>query len=89
MISVSKKLTYHGETDGRYVWTGSMSYYTNQTNFPPSNHGFLNDEVWLGFGIKDSAAGWLDIRARDLVADHYLCQGTPAGYKHYRQGISA
>ncbi|KAF5656755.1 hypothetical protein FHETE_10804 [Fusarium heterosporum] len=89
MISVSKKLTYHGESDGRYVWTGSMSYYTNQTVFPPSNHGFLNDEVWLGFGIKDSAAGWLDIRARDLVADHYLCQGASAGYRHYRQGISA
>lgn len=88
MISVSKKLTYHGESDGRYVWTGSMSYYNNHTNFPPSNHGFLNDEVWLSFGIKDSAAGWLDIRARDLVADHYMCQGASAGYRHYRQGIS-
>ncbi|KAJ4251490.1 hypothetical protein NW762_011477 [Fusarium torreyae] len=89
MVSVSKKLTYHGEMDGRYIWTGSMSYYTNQTEFPPSNHGFLDDEVWLGFGIKDAAAGWLDIRARDLVADHYLCQGASAGYRHYRQGISA
>ncbi|RBR11212.1 uncharacterized protein FIESC28_09096 [Fusarium coffeatum] len=89
MISVSKKLTYHGESDGRYVWTGSMSYYTNQTVFPPSNHGFLDDEVWLGFGIKDAAAGWLDVRARDLVADHYLCQGASAEYKHYRQGLSA
>ncbi|KAL4732048.1 hypothetical protein ACLX1H_001055 [Fusarium chlamydosporum] len=75
MISVSKKLTYHGESDGRYTWTGSMVYYTNQTQFPPSNHGFLDDEVWLSFGIKDAAAGWMDVRARELVADHYLCQG--------------
>ncbi|KAF5237996.1 hypothetical protein FAUST_5802 [Fusarium austroamericanum] len=89
MISVSKKLTYHGESDGRYVWTGSMVYYTNQTRFPPSNHGFLDDEVWLSFGIKDAAAGWLDVRARDLVADHYLCQGASEGYRRYRQGISA
>ncbi|KAL9561381.1 hypothetical protein ACKAV7_014736 [Fusarium commune] len=89
MVSVSKKLTYHGETDGKYIWTGSMVYYTNQIEFPPSNHGFLDDEVWLGFGIKDAAAGWLDIRARDLVTDHYLCQGATAGYRHYRLGISA
>jgi hypothetical protein len=33
MVSVSKKLTYRGETDSRYIWTGSMSYYTNHTSF--------------------------------------------------------
>ncbi|KAF4457209.1 hypothetical protein F53441_773 [Fusarium austroafricanum] len=89
MISVSKKFTYHGEADGTYSWTGSMSYYTNQTEFPPTNHGFLDDEIWLGFGIKDSAAGWMDIRARDLIADHYMCQGASAEYRYYRQGIHA
>ncbi|KAF5017325.1 hypothetical protein F66182_10754 [Fusarium sp. NRRL 66182] len=88
MVSVSKKLTYHGEVDGKYVWTGTMNYYTNQTEFPPSNHGFLDDEIWLGFGIKDSAAGWLDIYARDLVADHYLCDSASTWYRHSRQGIS-
>ncbi|KAF4495038.1 hypothetical protein FAGAP_8864 [Fusarium agapanthi] len=89
MISVGKKLTYHGESDLSYSWTGSMSYYTNQTEFPPSNHGYLDDEVWLGFGVKDAAAGWLDVRAKDLIADHYMCQGASVEYKYYRQGISA
>ncbi|KAF9774229.1 hypothetical protein IL306_007799 [Fusarium sp. DS 682] len=89
MISVGKKLTYHGESDLSYSWTGSMSYYTNQTQFPPSNHGYLDDEVWLGFGVKDAAAGWLDVRAKDLIADHYMCQGASMEYRYYRQGISA
>ncbi|EMT73007.1 hypothetical protein FOC4_g10001852 [Fusarium odoratissimum] len=89
MLSVSKKLTYHGETDSRYIWTGSMSYYTNHTEFPPPNHGFLDDEIWLGFGVNDAAAGWLDIRASELVADHYLCQGAPAEYRYYRQNSLA
>jgi hypothetical protein len=74
MLSVSKKLTYHGETDGTYIWTGSMTYRSG-TRFPPSNHGFLDDEIWLGFGVGDAAAGWLDISASELVVDHYLCQG--------------
>ncbi|KAM5362446.1 hypothetical protein ACJZ2D_012528 [Fusarium nematophilum] len=88
MLSVSKRLTYHGEVDGKYVWTGSMVYFGNQTRFPPTNHGFLDDEIWLSFGIKDSAAGWIDIEARELVKDHYLCDGASQGYRRYRQGIN-
>jgi len=76
MLSVSKKLTYHGEADGKYIWTGSMVYFVNRTDIPYNrNHGFLDDEVWLSFGIGDSAPGWLDIRARDLVEDHHHCEG--------------
>ncbi|KAH7146815.1 hypothetical protein B0J13DRAFT_664452 [Dactylonectria estremocensis] len=76
MLSVSKKLTYHGEADGKYIWTGSMVYFVNRTDIPYNrNHGFLDDEVWLSFGIGDSAPGWLDIKAKDLVQDHHHCRG--------------
>ncbi|RSL91138.1 hypothetical protein CEP51_000356 [Fusarium floridanum] len=87
MVSVSRKLSYHGEVDGQYIWTGSMVYFTNQTDEFPRNHGFLDNEIWLSFGIKDSAAGWIDIKARDLITDHYLCQGASDGYKQYRLNL--
>lgn len=87
MVSVSRKLSYHGEMDGRYIWTGSMVYFANKTGEFPRNHGFLDDEIWLSFGIKDSAAGWIDIKARDLITDHYLCQGASDGYRQHRLGL--
>ncbi|KAH8170042.1 hypothetical protein LIA77_10586 [Sarocladium implicatum] len=76
MLSVSKILTYHGESEtGTYAWTGSMLYYTHHRHFPPPNHGFLDDEIWLSFGIKDADGGWMDFRAEELVKDHYMCEG--------------
>lgn len=81
MLSVSKRFTYHGEVDGKYIWTGSMVYFTNGTQFPPRNHGYLDDDIWLSFGIEDLAAGWIDIKASDLIADHYLCQGASQEYR--------
>lgn len=82
MLSVSKKLSYHGEVEtGTYAWTGSMVYFTHHRHFPPPNHGFLDDEIWLSFGIKDADGGWIDIRARELVAEHYMCEGAPSGSK--------
>ena len=75
MVSVSKKLTYHGVEDGKYTWTGNMVYYFNHTAKPHDrSHGFLDDDIWLGFGIGDKAPGWLDVTARDLVMDLYLCR---------------
>ncbi|KAF4457074.1 hypothetical protein FALBO_15270 [Fusarium albosuccineum] len=79
MLSVSKKLTYHGETNSKYIWTGSMVFHGKQPE--QRSHGYLDDEVWLSFGIGDSAPGWLDIQAKELVADHYLCQGATEAYK--------
>ena len=76
MLSVSKILSYHGESEtGTYAWTGSMVYYTHHRHFPPPNHGYLDDEIWLSFGLKDADGGWIDIRAEELVRDHYLCEG--------------
>lgn len=87
MLSVSKKLSYHGEQDGTYAWTGSMLYFTHHKHFPPPNHGFLDDEIWLSFGIRDKDAGWIDIEAGELVADHYLCEGASLEYR-MRSGSS-
>lgn len=82
MLSVSKKLTYHGETEsGTYAWTGSMVYYTHHRHFPPPNHGFLDDEIWLSFGIKDADGGWIDVQARDLIEDQYFCDAASAEYR--------
>lgn len=73
--SVSKRLVYPGARHDDYVWTGSMTY-----NFDPSaipldrSHGYLDDEIWLAFGIKDAEAGWLDVDARQLLDDHHFCQ---------------
>jgi hypothetical protein len=79
MMSISKKLTYHGETNSKYIWTGSMVYHGDQPK--QRSHGFLDDEIWLSFGIGDSSPGWLDIKAEELVLDHYFCQGATHGYR--------
>lgn len=82
MLSVSKLLSYHGEVqDKTFAWTGSMTYFMHHKQFPLTSHGFLDDEVWLSFGINDKEAGWLDVRASDLVADYYLCQGASLNYR--------
>ncbi|KAM0543460.1 hypothetical protein ACHAPJ_012324 [Fusarium lateritium] len=80
MMSVSKKLTYHGETNSKYIWTGSMVYHGDQPK--QRSHGFLDDEIWLSFGIGDSSPGWLDIKAEELVLDHYFCDGASSGYRN-------
>ncbi|KAM0214239.1 hypothetical protein ACHAQI_003863 [Fusarium lateritium] len=79
MMSISKKLTYHGETNSKYIWTGSMVYHGDQPK--QRSHGFLDDEIWLSFGIGDSSPGWLDIKAEELVLDHYFCQDATLGYR--------
>lgn len=76
LLSVSKKLSYHGEEEGRWTWTGSMTYFHHHRpdRFPSKSHGFLDDEIWLSFGIQDQWGGWIDVEARELVTDHYLCE---------------
>lgn len=83
MMSVSKILSYHGEMENRYIWTGSMVYWANSTEIPYNrNHGYLDDEIWLSFGIADKAPGWMDVDARELVKDHYFCQNATEGYRN-------
>lgn len=82
MRSVSKRLMYPGEDDDKYIWTGGMALFANSANVPTDrSHAFLDDEVWLSFGIADKAPGWLDVRAADLIAGHYMCDGASEGYR--------
>ncbi|KAF2101006.1 hypothetical protein NA57DRAFT_74599 [Rhizodiscina lignyota] len=72
--SISKLIKFTGTEDWGYTWTGSMVYYWNTTEIPENrSHGFLDDEVWLSFGIADRESGWIDVQAKDLVEDHVLC----------------
>lgn len=87
MISVSKTLIYYGEGN-KYIWTGSMVYIKKDDRYSyDRSHGFLDDEIWLSFGIGDSAPGWIDVEARDLVAGHYFCQGGSDAIKEHLSKI--
>lgn len=73
--SVSKRLSYHGTRPREWIWTGSMTYHWSNSDIPVDrSHGYLDDEIWLGFGIHDETCGWLDVDARELVRDHYYCE---------------
>ncbi|KAJ9138299.1 hypothetical protein NKR19_g7888 [Coniochaeta hoffmannii] len=37
-------------------------------------HGYLDDEMFLGFGIEDKGTGGIDVRAEDVLADLLLCE---------------
>lgn len=56
-----------GHTEMFYVtsisWKGHAQRY----------HGYLDDVVFLGFGIEDTRAGLIDVLAEDLVGDLGLC----------------
>lgn len=91
MMSVSKSLAYYGEGT-KYHWTGSMVYYRNENDDDEGyainrSHGYLDDEIWLSFGIGDSAPGWLDVEARELITHHYFCQNATAAYKDYAKKV--
>ncbi|KAF2102939.1 hypothetical protein NA57DRAFT_52481 [Rhizodiscina lignyota] len=83
--SISKRLTYHGTKSREYVYTMHMSYFFNTTS-PPENraHGFLDDEIWLGFGVADSRGAFMDVDARELMADHHYCDGATSDYRTTR-----
>lgn len=88
MISVSKTLTYYGE-GSKYIWTGSMVYIKKDKRYYfDRSHGYLDDEIWLSFGIGDAAPGWMDVKARDLVSGHYLCQDASKGIQERMNQIS-
>lgn len=82
MMSVSKVLSYHGEVKNKYIWTGGMVYLADSPGIPFNrSHGYLDDEIWLSFGIRDKAAGWIDVDAKELIKDHYFCSGATRGYR--------
>lgn len=80
--SISKRLTYHGTKTREYIYTMHMGYYFNRAA-PPVNkaHGYLDDEIWLGFGIADSKGAFIDVDARELMRDHYYCENATLDYR--------
>ena len=45
----------------------------NWKNKGQNYHGYLDDELFLSFGIEDKSSGGIDIRASDLLAGLGLC----------------
>lgn len=37
-------------------------------------HGFLDDEIFVAFGVEDSASGGIDVLASDLLLDIGMCE---------------
>ena len=52
----------------------SMSWKTHGQRY----HGYVDDVLFLGFGIEDSRTGAIDILASDLLQDLALCADAPA-----------
>ena len=36
-------------------------------------HGYLDDVLYIAFGIEDERTGGIDVRARDLLGNLGLC----------------
>jgi hypothetical protein len=51
------------------MYVTSISWKTHGQRY----HGFVDDVLFLGFGIEDAATGLIDIRAGDLVDGIELC----------------
>ena len=72
----SGSVLYEGKPDS-YIPTGhtenfyisSMSWKTHGRRY----HGYLDDTVFLAFGIENSQAGVIDILASDLLQDLVFC----------------
>ncbi|KAG8676799.1 hypothetical protein FPOAC2_02912 [Fusarium poae] len=74
--ALSKKpIWIHGRKQYPVKSTSDMFYVTSMSwkSKEQKYHGFIGDEMFLGFGIEDTRTGGIDIRAEDLVKDMGLC----------------
>lgn len=53
------------------IYVTSMSWKTQGQKY----HGYLDDILFIAFGIEDERAGGIDVRAGDLVMDVEVCGG--------------
>ena len=58
------------EDDNEYFYTTSISWKGHGMRY----HGFMDDVVLLNFGIEDSHAGTIDVRAEALLQDLAFCE---------------
>ncbi|GAA6010122.1 hypothetical protein JCM10207_007570 [Rhodosporidiobolus poonsookiae] len=76
-LSVSRPLTYSGTNQADPIFTVSMAWDhpTTAGNGLGLNHGFLDDNVLISFGVADYGSAYSDVLALDLLTDHDLCAG--------------
>lgn len=74
--AISKKpIWIHGRKQYPEKSTSDMFYVTSMSwkSKEQKYHGFIGDEMFLGFGVEDVKTGGIVIRAEDLVKDMGLC----------------
>ncbi|KAK5992706.1 hypothetical protein PT974_06121 [Cladobotryum mycophilum] len=70
-----KPIWIHGRQEYPERRTSDMFYVTSM-NWKKKGvhyHGYLDDEIFLGFGIEDAKSGGIDVLASDLLANLGLC----------------
>jgi hypothetical protein len=78
LYGISKKpIWIRGRRTGDEDWT-EMLYVTSISWKARSQryHGYLDDQMFLGFGIEDADTGGIDILAGDLLAELSLCSSS-------------
>lgn len=72
--SISKRVMWKGIQERQYNWNCGLIYHWNSTTVPENrSHGFLDDEMWVTYGVTDHLAGWIDVLPDDLLKDHTMC----------------
>ncbi|RMZ80162.1 hypothetical protein DV737_g3053, partial [Chaetothyriales sp. CBS 132003] len=75
---------YMPENHTEFFYITSMSWKTHGQKY----HGYIDDELFLSFGIEDSRSGAIDILAEDIVKDMAYCQGVTPGPSTLASGAS-
>jgi hypothetical protein len=57
--------------DSEMLYVTSISWKSQGQKY----HGYIDDTLFLAFGREDSAAGGIDVTARDLLAELGMCAG--------------
>jgi hypothetical protein len=58
--------------DSEMLYMTSISWKSHGQKY----HGYIDDTLFLAFGREDSAAGGIDVTARDLLAELGMCAGS-------------
>ncbi|GAA5827491.1 hypothetical protein JCM11251_003834 [Rhodosporidiobolus azoricus] len=75
-LSVSKPLTYSGTNQADAIFTVGIAWdHPSDRHGLGLNHGFLDDNVLVSFGVSDYGSAYIDVSAYDLLTDHDLCHG--------------
>lgn len=81
----SKPFWYHGRGEAGGSWVGDMDWipknstqmvYTTSMGWKQQGlryHGYLDDELFIGFGVEDKKSFGIDVAAGDLIAGLELC----------------